>query len=152
VRVARPESCRDGLQRAEGPGRGGAQDLPSLRWLPVQLSAGVPDHLGDAHLDAVYRYETLPQQQNLLSGGGVPCTLVEIDRRFRGAYFLRHQGPSSRRLKPFMPNRPTQDPTARPHFSFVCISHYQSSHRQNLISTFSASHERRTRTVKRDGH
>jgi hypothetical protein len=36
--------------------------------------------------------------------------------------------------------------------SLICFSCYQSRHRQNLISVFSASHKRRTRTVKRDGH
>jgi hypothetical protein len=39
----------------------------------------------------------------------------------------------------------------RRHYSLVCIFCYQSRHCQNLISMFSASHERRTRTVKRDG-
>jgi hypothetical protein len=67
----------------------------------------------------------------------------------------------------FLPNVPTQNrppdsrlppsadsarPHHRRHHSLVYISCYQSRHRQTLISNFSASHERRTRTVKRDGH
>jgi hypothetical protein len=38
------------------------------------------------------------------------------------------------------------------HHSVVCISYCQIRHLQNLISIFSASHERRTRTIKHDGH
>jgi hypothetical protein len=50
------------------------------------------------------------------------------------------------------PNADSARPHHRLHHGLICISSYQSRHRQNLISIFSASHERRTSTVKRDGH
>jgi hypothetical protein len=67
----------------------------------------------------------------------------------------------------FLPNAPTQNrppdsrlppnadstrPHRRSYHSLVCISCYQSRHRQNLITAFPTLHERRTRAVKRDGH
>jgi hypothetical protein len=75
---------------------------------------------------------------------------------------------SSRRLKPDSrqthqhkidrqtpDSRQTQtppDPHHKRHHTLIYISCYQSRHRQNLISIFSVSQERHTRTVKRDGH
>jgi hypothetical protein len=32
----------------------------------------------------------------------VPCSVVEVDRRFRGAYSLRHQGPISQKVTTFI--------------------------------------------------
>jgi hypothetical protein len=40
----------------------------------------------------------------------------------------------------------------RHHYSLVCTFWYQILHRQNLLEFVSASHERRSRTVKCDGH
>jgi hypothetical protein len=47
------------------------------------------------------------------------------------------------------PNADSARPHHRRHRSFVCISCYQSRHRENLISTFPASYERRTRQAWR---
>jgi glucan phosphoethanolaminetransferase (alkaline phosphatase superfamily) len=49
-------------------------------------------------------------------------------------------------------NADSASPHHRRHHSLVCISWYQNLHCQNLTSFFSESHERRTHTVKRDGH
>jgi hypothetical protein len=43
-------------------------------------------------------------------------------------------------------------PHHRRHHSLAFISCHKSRHHQKSISIFSAFHERRTRTVKRDGH
>jgi hypothetical protein len=51
-----------------------------------------------------------------------------------------------------MLNADSARPQYRRNHSLVCIYCYQSRHRQNFISIFSALHKRRTRTVKRDGH
>jgi hypothetical protein len=49
------------------------------------------------------------------------------------------------------PNADSARPHHNRHRSLICISCFHNCHRQKLISILSASHERRTRTVKRDG-
>jgi hypothetical protein len=50
------------------------------------------------------------------------------------------------------PNADSARPHHKHHNSLVCTSCCQSRHRQKLISIFFASHEQRSRPVKRDGH
>jgi hypothetical protein len=60
----------------------------------------------------------------------------------------RQLEPDSCQIRQHKPNRPIRES----HQSLIYISCYQSRQRQNLISLLSASDERRTSTVQRDGH